>query len=113
MRLRAIRDSGRELTEEEENSLPGCAYCINSQTANYCFFKFASDLLDKPLSDAEIAHYNNISIESVKVIEKSALNKLINSKYVKELKELLNGEGIVADRDDDSMFSVSSTKKRY
>src|SRR5579863_1393452 len=77
MRLKAIRNAGRELTEDEENKLPGCPWAVNHQLANYCFFKYITEYVDeKTPSDVEIASLNNVSIDTVKKTEKSALTKM-------------------------------------
>lgn len=95
MRLRAIRTAGRELTEEEENALPGCPWAVNSQTANYCFFKHIDEFAsDQTLSDVEVAALNCLSVETVKRIEKEAMNKIRNREEFANLKKDLNGESI-------------------
>jgi len=92
-RLRAIRTAGRELTEEEENALPGCPWAVNSQTANYCFFKYIDEFGgEQTLSDVEVASLNCLSIETVKKIEKEAINKIRAREEFANLKEELNGE---------------------
>lgn len=80
LRLKALRNAGRELTEEEENKLPGCCWAVDHQLANYCFFNFISEYVnDKTLSDMEIASLMNVSTDTVKKIEKTALNKFKES----------------------------------
>lgn len=92
-RLRALRTAGRELTEEEESALPGCPWSINSQSASYCFFKYMEEFNnDSSLSDVEVASLNCLSVETVKKIEKEALNKIRNTEQFKQLREDLNGE---------------------
>lgn len=94
-RLRAIRTAGRELTEEEENALPGCPWAVNSQTANYCFFKYIDEFAsEQTLSDVEVAALNCLSVETVKKIEKEAMNKIRNREEFATLKNDLNGESI-------------------
>lgn len=91
-RLRAIRTAGRELTEEEENALPGCPWALNSQTANYCFFKYINEFAgDVTLSDVEVASLNCLSIDTVKKVEKEALNKIRSREEFVKLKEDLEG----------------------
>jgi hypothetical protein len=98
LRLKAIRNAGRELTEEEESKLPGCPWAINHQLANYCFFKFINEYAgDKPLSDMEIAALNNISVDSVKQTEKSGLAKIRLSEQFSEIKEIHDGGSIVGE----------------
>ena len=77
LRLKAIRNAGKELTEEEEDRLLGCKYAIDCQTAHFCFFDYLANLInDKPLSDVELAGLLNVSVETVKKIEKTALAKM-------------------------------------
>ena len=96
MRLRAIRTAGKELTEEEEASLPGCVWAVNSQTANYCFFKYMDEFAgESNLSDVEIASLNCLSIETVKRVEREALVKIRSRGEFKQLREGLDkGESI-------------------
>lgn len=77
MRLKAIRNAGRELTEEEESMLPGCPYAIDHQLAHYCFFEYLAKFTsDKQASDIELAAMLNVSIDTIKKIEKTALAKM-------------------------------------
>ena len=86
LKLKALRNAGHELTEQEESKLPGCPWAINHQMACYCFFKYIEEFLsDKAPSDAEIAHYLNISIDSVKSINKKAIDKIRDAKPFKEI----------------------------
>jgi DNA-directed RNA polymerase sigma subunit (sigma70/sigma32) len=92
-RLRAIRTAGKELSEEEEAMLPGCPWAVNSQTANYCFFKYLEEFAgEHTLSDVEVAALNCLSIETVKKIEREALNKIRCSHAFQSLHEELDGE---------------------
>lgn len=86
LRLKALRNSSEELTEEEESKLPGCPWAVNHQMSNYCFFNYVKDYLNDAPSDKEIAHMNNVSVDTVKKIEKSALDK------VKQLDIIKNAE---------------------
>lgn len=98
MRLRAIRTAGRELTEEEENALPGCPWAVNSQTANYCFFKYIDEFAsEQTLSDVEVAALNCLSVETVKKVEKEAMNKIRNREEFANLRKDLDGESIFED----------------
>lgn len=85
LRLKALRNSEEELTEEQEALLPGCPWSVNHQMSNYCFFNYTRDYLNSPPSDKEIAHMNNISVESVKQIEKKAIAKVKNLKTIKDI----------------------------
>lgn len=108
MRLKALRNSDKELTEEEENNLPGCPWAVNHQLANYCFFKYAAEYLnsESPPSDSEIAHFNNISQETVKKTVKQAIKKGQNLNSIKELMDSSNGDNILSDDDPESSYSV-------
>lgn len=86
IRLKAIRNANRELTEEEEAALPGCPWAISSQGANYCFFAYIQNVLpEKALADIEVAGLLNISIDTVRKVEKSALSKLRQDTTIQEL----------------------------
>jgi hypothetical protein len=87
LRLKAIRNAGRELTEEEESLLPGCPWAVDHQLAHYCFFKYLSEFTsDKQVSDIELAALLNVSVETIKKIEKTALSKMRNHESFKDLK---------------------------
>ena len=83
LRLKLLRNSDKELTEDEENKLPGCPWAISHQMSNYCFFKYVKEYLSTPPSDKEIAHMNNISVETVKEVEKEAITKIKELSIVK------------------------------
>jgi DNA-directed RNA polymerase sigma subunit (sigma70/sigma32) len=85
MRLKAIRNASKELTEEEEAKLVGCPWAINNQCSNYCFFQYVeSDLPERTLSDIEVAGLLNISVDTVKKIEKNGLEKLKKDSVIQE-----------------------------
>ena len=109
MRLRAIRTAGKELTEEEENALPGCPWAVNSQTANYCFFKHIDEFAsEQTLPDIEVAALNCLSVETVKKIEKEAMNKIRNREEFASLAKNLNGESMFEQSDSpDGDFNIS------
>lgn len=93
MRLRAIRAAGKELSEDEESKLVGCVWAVNSQTANYCFFKYVDEFSgESTLSDVEVASLNCLSIETAKKVERDALNKIRNREEFQNLRESLNGD---------------------
>jgi hypothetical protein len=99
MRLKAIRNAGRELTEEEEALLPGCPWAVDHQLAHYCFFKYLSEFTsDKQVSDIELAALLNVSVDTVKKIEKSALTKMRQHSSFSGLK---SDEPIVEEKDID------------
>ncbi len=85
LRLKSLRNNEKELTEEEEALLPGCVWAVNHQMSNYCFFNYTANYLNKPPSDKEIAHMNNVSIEVVKETAKQALEKIKEFKLIKHL----------------------------
>ncbi len=107
IRLKLLRNSTKELTEEEETKLPGCAWAINNQASCYCFFKYVANTpSDKNISDIELAHLLNISVESIKKTEKEAIQKLKASASMEELKGLMDGDSVVSDHDSDSEYSI-------
>jgi len=85
MRLKALRNNEKELTEDEETKLPGCPWAVNHQMSNYCFFKYSKEYLHTIPSDKEIAHMNNVSVDTVKSVEKEALNKIKEFKIIKDM----------------------------
>ena len=87
LRLKALRNSEEELTEEEEAKLPGCPWAVNHQMSNYCFFNYVADYLSNPPSDKEIAHMNNVSVETVKETTKQALEKVKEFELIKDIKD--------------------------
>lgn len=87
LRLKALRNSKEELTEEEENLLPGCPWAVNHQMSNYCFFNYLKDYLNDAPSDKEIAHMNNVSVETVKKVEKEAIAKVKELDIIKDGKD--------------------------
>lgn len=98
MRLKAIRNAGRELTEEEESLLPGCPWAIDHQLAHYCFFEYLSKFTsDKSISDIELASLLNVSVDTIKKIEKTAISKMREHKSFSDLKS--NGEPVVNEFD--------------
>lgn len=92
LRLKALRNAEQELTEEEENKLPGCNWAVSHQMCGYCFFSFMARYADEGLSDVEIASMNSISVDTVKKIEKKALAKLKEFKEMEELRECVEGK---------------------
>lgn len=94
LRLKAIRNAGRELSEEEEALLPGCQWAIDHQLAHYCFFNYLANFTsDKSISDIELAALLNVSVDTIKKIEKSALSKMRDHESFSALK----GDGPVVD----------------
>ena len=85
LRLKALRNSSQELSEEEEGLLPGCPWSVNHQMSNYCFFNYIKDYLDVSPSDKEIAHMNNVSVDTVKSIKQEALEKIKEMNIIKDL----------------------------
>lgn len=85
LRLKAVRNNPEELPEEQESLLPGCDWAVNHQMSNYCFFKYTSEYLSTPPSDKEIAHMNNVSVETVKNATKKALEKVKEFELIKDL----------------------------
>lgn len=96
-RLKALRHAGKELTEEEEAKIPGCPWAVSHQLANYCFFKLVEDFLpeEKSFSDMEIAHFLSVSTDTVKKVEKKALQRIKSSPIFKEIIDTHNGDQIM------------------
>jgi len=87
MRLKAIRNAGRELTEDEEALLPGCPWAVDHQLAHYCFFEYLMKYTsEKSVSDIELAALLNVSVDTIKKIEKQALVKMREHKSFSDLK---------------------------
>jgi len=98
LRLKALRNMECELSEEDASKLPGCPWAINHQLACYCFFKYVVEFLpDKAPSEMEIAHYMNVSTETIKRIEKQAIEKIRNTKVFRELIDGHKGSSILDD----------------
>lgn len=85
LRLKALRNNEDELSEEDEAKLPGCPWSVNHQMSNYCFFSYISEYLYEPPSDKEIAHMNNVSVETVKQLTDQAMSKIREMKLIKDL----------------------------
>ena len=97
LRLKSIRNAGQELSEEEEAKLPGCPWAVDHQLAHYCFFKYIAEFTsDKNISDVELAGLLNVSTDTIKKIEKSALIKMRTSEEFKEMQQ--GGEPVVSER---------------
>lgn len=107
-RLKALRHAGRELTEEEESALPGCAYACSHQLSNYCFFNYIENYLpeNRSLTDVEVAHMCSISVDTVKKTEKRALEKMRNIAGIQEILQEYNGEQILNDSGYDTNYSI-------
>lgn len=102
-RLKAIRHAGKELTEEEEAKLPGCPWAVNNQVASYCFFKMIGEGMPdtRMFSDNEIARFCSVSIETVKKVEKVAIDKIKNSESFSEISELYGSDKILDEKEED------------
>jgi hypothetical protein len=96
-RLRWREQLGREPTEEEELSAPGCPWAVRSHEHNFCFFK-AYDQDREKLTDSQIAHMLGVSESTVKKTAIRAEKKVANYQPLKELKELYGDESIIDDR---------------
>lgn len=107
LRLKAVRNAGRELTEEEEAKLPGCPWAVNHQLANYCFFKYMNDFgSDTPPSEAEIAHYLNLSLDTVKKTQKDAIQKVREEKSFADIIDSHKGEAVIGESDSSGSYSI-------
>lgn len=104
LRLKAIRNAGKELSEEEEMKLPGCPWAVDHQLANYCFFQYIEEFAgSKSVSDIELAALLNVSVDTIKKTEKSGLNKLKNHESFSSMKS--DDEPLV-DEKDDSTYNI-------
>ena len=103
-RLKALRHAGREFTEEEESKLPGCPYAVNHQLANYCFFKLVETFIPEGrcFSDMEVAHFLNVSMDTIKKVEKKAVQRMRDSTIFKEIIDIHDGDQIMEDLPDSS-----------
>ena len=99
-RLRWREQLGREPTEEEELSAPGCPWAVRSHEHSFCFFKAYSEEREK-LTDSQIAHMLGVSEVTIKKTATKAEKKLANYKPFKELKELYGTESIITGRPTD------------
>jgi len=101
LRLKALRNAGKELTEEEESRLQGCPYSVAHQLSSYCFFKYIYKYYPaQQLADIEIAHYNSVSVDTVKKLSASAINKMRELDDFVELSDIYADEKIVDDTND-------------
>lgn len=96
-RLRWREQLGREPTEEEERSAPGCPWAIRSHEHNFCFFK-AYDQDREKLTDSQIAHMLGVSEPTVKKTANRAEKRMANYGPLKEMKELYGSESIIQER---------------
>jgi DNA-directed RNA polymerase sigma subunit (sigma70/sigma32) len=53
--------------------------------SNYCFFNYTKDYLTDIPSDKEIAHMNNVSVETIKKIEAKAMEKIKQLSIIRDL----------------------------
>lgn len=101
LRLKMLRNTNRESTEEDENNMVGCNWAISCQSANYCFFMFADQFLnDKSVSDQDIANMLNISVDTVKKIFRDSINKMRKDKSIEEISSLHDGEEIINEKNE-------------
>lgn len=110
LRLKAIRNAGKELSEEDEAKCPGCPWAISHQLSNYCFFKYARDYLNNmPLPEIDVASLNSISVDTVRKIEKTALDKFKSSDLIKSIQDSYGDSGVldnIKESDDTLEYSV-------
>ena len=86
-RLKSLKYDGNCNDDFDEAQRPGCDYAIDSQMANYCFFKYTAELLPsgKPLSDMMVSHLLGIPLNQIRSIEAEAIRKLAEHPLFKEL----------------------------
>ena len=88
--------------------MPGCPWAVNSQMANYCFFKYLDEFAgDVTLSDVEVASLNCLSIETVKRVEREALNKIRGREEFQQLRDDLEGESAFESCGEHSEYGVN------
>ncbi len=96
LRLKALRNAGRELTENEEGLLPGCPFSVAHQLSCYCFFKYMSEYYpNQPLTEIEIAHYNTVSVDTVKKTSLHAISELHALKDFTEISDIYDNDVIL------------------
>lgn len=101
LRLKALRNAGKELTEEEESRLQGCPYSVAHQLSSYCFFKYIEQYYPaQPLADIEIAHYNSVSVDTVKKMSTSAINRMRELDDFVDISNIYGDEKIIDDKKD-------------
>ena len=96
-RLRWREQLGKEPSEEEEKSAPGCPWAVRSHEHSFCFFK-AYDQDHEKLTDSQIAHMLGVSEPTVKKTADRAIRKISNFPALKEMKELYGNESIIEER---------------
>lgn len=96
-RLRWREQLGREPTEEEERSAPGCPWAVRSHEHSFCFFKAYSQDREK-LTDSQIAHMLGVAEVTVKKTASRAERKVANYAPLREMKELYGDESIIEER---------------
>jgi len=108
LRLKAIRNAGKELTEEEESKLVGCPYAINHQLSNYCFFQYMEQYGESvSIPESEVAAMMGVSVDTVKKIEKVALQKVRDSEDFRRIKDDLDeGESVIDEKLSDEDLSI-------
>lgn len=99
LRLKALRNSSKELTEEEESKLVGCPWAVSHQLSNYCFFKYMREFMeDSAIQDNDIAHMNCISVETVKKVEKQVIQDIRKSQTIQDIKSHHGSDKIFKDK---------------
>lgn len=101
MRIRAIRGSPKEPTEQEEAGMPGCSFFALHQSSCYCWFKFARDYMRPDMSHMEIAHLLCLSTDTVRGLEETAFLRAQNSELVEDLYDQHGTERILDDQPED------------
>jgi len=93
MRLKAMRIAaaeGKNITQEEEEKLPGCPWAIKSQMSGYCWFVYEATLKnDACKSDVEIASMLELPAEQVKIAYASAAEKVLSDSDSGSIRDML------------------------
>ena len=98
LRLKTLRASKRELSEEEESKLPGCAWAIDDQMSGYCWFAYeAFNMSDSPAGDVNIAAALHVSVDTVRKTADRAIKKIQATQAISEIRRSHNDEPVVDD----------------
>lgn len=75
LRLKGIQNSNGNLTEAQEEKLPGCPWAIFDLYSHYCFFQYMRDKQEQPSSEAEVSSLLGIPQPLVHEAYQSAFEK--------------------------------------
>lgn len=96
LRLKTVRGSKKELTEEEEAKQFGCPWAIDDQMSGYCWFAYeAFNMSETPVSDVNIAAMLHVSVDTVKKTADKAIQKIQSHESIKEIRQTFKDEPVV------------------